>query len=58
MLFGTNHKEYNKLGIKILLLYLKEVLLFISTYIWIGIWTAIGFIIVTKATGVFVILTS
>jgi hypothetical protein len=38
--------------------YLGRFLESIVDNIWRGIWTAIGFIIVTKATGVFVILTS
>jgi len=43
---------------KIILFYLGRFLESIVDNIWRGIWTAIGFIIVTKATGVFVILTS
>lgn len=43
---------------KIATYYFLKTAEYISSKLWSGIWTAVGFIIVMKATGVFIVLTS
>jgi len=43
---------------KIATFYFLKTADYLVSKIWSGVWTAVGFIIVMKATGVFIVLTS